>query len=74
MNRNDRRAAREAKHFTAYGIDHTRPIRAAGVHFNAANDSEARCLRCGREGHSSDECKAPLPAWPVDVAQGEVVA
>lgn len=22
------------------------------------------CLRCGRDGHSSDECRRPVPAWP----------
>jgi hypothetical protein len=28
---------------------------------------QALCMRCGREGHSSDECKAKLPAWPAEV-------
>jgi hypothetical protein len=28
---------------------------------------QAVCLRCGRDGHSSDECKRPIPAWPAEV-------
>lgn len=39
MDRNERRAAREAKHFTAYGIGHsTDGFRAGGNHLSAGND------------------------------------
>jgi hypothetical protein len=30
-----------------------------------AYDPDLICLRCGLDGHTSDECRRSIPAWPV---------
>lgn len=33
--------------------------------------SDLLCLRCGYEGHTSDECSRPIPAWPAESPAAE---
>ena len=68
MHRNERRAAIASKRFN---WDAGRlGVIASGQHLTADNDEPEylaygdQCMRCGREGHSSDECERPVPAWP----------
>jgi hypothetical protein len=70
MNRNQRRAAREAKHYTAYGIEHsTDGFRAGGNHLVAAQDEpepgatpeERRLAAMFGGGAAADHLKAEDP-------------